>query len=570
MRGWRPWTVQPPPGTPIDWDNALTADLRFVYLPGAPYDLVGHRPIYTVGTNYGLTADNIGISTAWGGAGSAYVLRDPQLEPPYVTMAMYVARNGTLGSYARAFGKTYNNGGSTPYLSWDVEWNPGGAGQDEVAGNVTLGTSLYPGSATAIPAGPVLIASSYDGSYERLYANGSEIASSGEVGTLGYDTSATGNLIISGASSAAVVSPWIGAIYCAWVWGHALQQSQLEEHYRNPWQIFHRRRRAYSIPTSSGAAGTAAITEGSDTTSATGNIAIPGTASITEASDTVAATGALAIAGTAAITEGSDTVTATGVGGEVGTAAITESDDTVSAAGALSVTGSATITEGADTVAATGSAGTGATAAITEQPDATAATGGITLSGAASIFEGGDIVVASGALALPGTASITEASDSVAGTGSVPTQVTQGSPQWTISRSFTRSFTVRRSVPRSFTLSRSYTRNFTVTPMAVRFPIKGTSEKVPLTFDFTQDLPSGVTLTGTPVLGVSVSNGTDSNPTGILNGAAGFNSGSTQVIQPVQGGVNGVDYAVTCTCPTTQSNLTLSLVGLLSVRRDLN
>ncbi len=93
---------------------------------------------------------------------------------------------------------------------------------------------------------------------------------------------------------------------------------------------------------------------------------------------------------------------------------------------------------------------------------------------------------------------------------------------------------------------------------------------MPLTFDFTQDLPSGVTLTGTPVLGVSVSNGTDSNPTGILNGAAGFNSGSTQVIQPVQGGVNGVDYAVTCTCPTTQSNLTLSLVGLLSVRRDLN
>ncbi|MDE1990607.1 MAG: hypothetical protein KGI82_09080, partial [Betaproteobacteria bacterium] len=303
--------------------------------------------------------------------------------------------------------------------------------------------------------------------------------------------------------------------------------------------------------------GSSSITEGADTASATGTLAISGTASITEASDTVAATGALAIAGTAAITEGSDTVSATGALSVTGTAAITESDDTVSATGALSVTGAATITEGADTVAATGAAGAGATAAITEQPDTASATGGIALSGAASIFEGGDIVVASGGLALPGTASITEASDSVAGTGSVPTQVIQGSPQWTISRSYTRNFTVRRSVPRSFTLSRSYTRNFTVTPMAVRFPIKGTSEKVPLTFDFTQDLPSGVTLTGTPVLGVSVSNGTDSNPTGILNGAAGFNSGSTQVIQPVQGGVNGVDYAVTCTCPTTQSNLTL-------------
>ena len=149
----------------------------------------------------------------------------------------------------------------------------------------------------------------------------------------------------------------------------------------------------------SGAGGTAAITEASDTVSATGNIAIPGTASITEASDTVSATGALSVAGTAAITEGSDTVAATGVGGEVGTAAITESSDTVSATGTLSVTGSAT---------------------ITEQPDATAATGGITLSGAASIFEGGDIVVASGALGLAGSASITEAPDSVAATGSGP------------------------------------------------------------------------------------------------------------------------------------------------------
>ena len=149
----------------------------------------------------------------------------------------------------------------------------------------------------------------------------------------------------------------------------------------------------------SGATGTAAITEGSDTTAATGNIAIPGTASITEASDMVAATGAIAIAGTAAITEGSDTVAATGVGGEVGTAAITESSDTVSATGTLSVTGSA---------------------AITEQPDIAAASGGITLSGAAAIFEGGDIVVASGGLGLAGSASITEASDSVAGTGSGP------------------------------------------------------------------------------------------------------------------------------------------------------
>ncbi|MDE1988994.1 MAG: hypothetical protein KGI82_00870, partial [Betaproteobacteria bacterium] len=73
--------------------------------------------------------------------------------------------------------------------------------------------------------------------------------------------------------------------------------------------------------------------------------------------------------------------------------------------------------------------------------------------------------------------------------------------------------------------------------------------------------PSGAYYVGSITWAASLASGTRVGsiqlPTGILNGAAGFNSGSTQVIQPVQGGVNGVDYAVTCTCPTTQSNLTL-------------
>lgn len=444
------------------------------------------------------------------------------------------------------------NGGTGATGSYLIDFNDAGGGQDYggFRVNYASGSGGANARATLKPSGttPFIAVGTFDNTNIKFYQNGALLASSAASTTKGieFDTSP---LMISGISGSAVTQPWLGNVFLAAVWMNALNASQVETVSRNPWQLFHKRRRAYSIPTSSGAAGTAAITEASDTVSATGNIAIPGTASITEASDTVAATGALAIAGTAAITEGSDTVSATGVGGEVGTAAITESSDTVSATGALSVAG---------------------TAAITEQPDIVSATGGIALSGAAAIFEAGDIVVATGALGLAGTAAITEAPDSVAATGGLPPQVTQGAAQWTIARSATRNFSVRRSVPRSFTLSRSYTRNFTVNPMAVRFPVKGTSEKVPLTFDFTQDLPSGVTLTGTPTIGVSVSNGTDSNPTGILNGAAGFNSGSTQVIQPVQGGVNGVDYSITCTCPTTQSNLTLSLVGLLSVRRDLN
>ena len=539
MRGWKPWTVQPPIGTPIDWENPLSVGLvdavegygeHITKILRTPLTYAGTTPALGSPGPHGLSIDT---RAAYG---IAYAARS---DTAYCATA---ATHVMVGSLKSANSSYCSIGAVTTGASnaFSIQWNGGSSWYVVGAG----GSASVSFSAPLGP--PIVLSVCGDPSGSLVYLNGAQVAAAS---TITPQVLTGAGLCILGQYFNSVLRSIEGTTSLQLVYHRKLGPSEQRALSANPWQVFHRRRRAYSIPTSSGAAGTAAITEASDTVSATGNIAIPGTASITEASDTVAATGALAIAGTAAITEGSDTVSATGALSVTGTAAITESDDTVSATGALSVTGSAT---------------------ITEQPDATAATGGITLSGAASIFEGGDIVVASGALALPGTASITEASDSVAGTGSVPTQVIQGSPQWTISRSFTRTFTIRRSVPRNFTLSRSYTRNFTVTPMAVRFPIKGTSEKVPLTFDFTQDLPSGVTLTGTPVLGVSVSNGTDSNPTGILNGAAGFNSGSTQVIQPVQGGVNGVDYAVTCTCTTTQSNLTLSLVGLLSVRRDLN
>ena len=564
MRGWKPWTVQPPAGTPIDWDSPYSPGLVDVIdFHGFPKSLLLGTPGVAFGTSqvYGApTARGVGLDTL-ASFGGVYFSRADGLYAPANQTHVAVARFSAFSDiYAGLFCSANQSGSNSSFVF-----------QYKGGTSYYLGSNLAAFSIPEVPktfiGGVVVTAAAANSGGTNVFIDGSEVLATETVGATAYSHS---KLVIFGERTSSAGYSCEGLYLLHLFYDQALAPAAAAALSLNPWQVFYKRRRAYSIPTSSGAAGTAAITEASDTVSATGNIAIPGTASITEASDTVAATGALAIAGTAAITEGSDTVSATGVGGEVGTAAITESSDTVSATGALSVTGTAAIAESDDTVSATGALSVTGSAAITEQPDIVAATGGIALSGAAAIFEAGDIVVATGALGLAGTAAITEAPDSVAATGGLPPQVTQGSPQWTISRSYTRNFTVRRSVPRSFTLSRSYTRNFTVTPMAVRFPIKGTSEKVPLTFDFTQDLPSGVTLTGTPVLGVSVSNGTDSNPTGILNGAAGFNSGSTQVIQPVQGGVNGVDYAVTCTCPTTQSNLTLSLVGLLSVRRDLN
>lgn len=123
-----------------------------------------------------------------------------------------------------------------------------------------------------------------------------------------------------------------------------------------------------------------------------------------------------------------------------------------------------------------------------------------------------------------------------------------------------------------FVIGRRRPRLFTVSSMAQRFNVKGPMEAVPLTFDFTADLPAGVTLAGTPVFAFATRAGADDDPSDIQNGAAGFDSTLCKVVLPVQGGLDGCEYLISCTCPTTQASppLVLALVGVLPVSANLN
>jgi len=117
-------------------------------------------------------------------------------------------------------------------------------------------------------------------------------------------------------------------------------------------------------------------------------------------------------------------------------------------------------------------------------------------------------------------------------------------------------YVVRRVMKRTFTVSAvSYS----------QFPPKDTSEAVKLEFDFAPDLDSGVLLTGTPTVTVTVA-GADPTPTAILNGLPRFDVTSTQVIVPVVGGVANCDYDVKVVVPTTDSLTVLALSGILPVR----
>ena len=141
------------------------------------------------------------------------------------------------------------------------------------------------------------------------------------------------------------------------------------------------------------AVGTAAVTEGADTLSATGTVTsgagtITGSASITESADTITATATHPVVGTLTKTEGADTISAAGTHPVTGSLTKTESADTIAATATHPVIGSATVTEGADTISADGTViaagGVVGSATITEAADTVGATGTV---------EGGTVVV---------------------------------------------------------------------------------------------------------------------------------------------------------------------------------
>ena len=99
------------------------------------------------------------------------------------------------------------------------------------------------------------------------------------------------------------------------------------------------------------------------------------------------------------------------------------------------------------------------------------------------------------------------------------------------------------------------------------FNVKDPAESVPLTFNMSAGLVPGEVLVSTPIVSVFVSEGSDPNPTNILNGGPAFDVSLTRLIQPVFGGINGCEYQIVVTCPTSNPIKTLTLVGILPVRR---
>ncbi len=552
----RVWTTQPPAGTPIDWDSPLSEGLIFC--------ASGPRFIDSVGSS--VQTKPPGLVTPDGPLGmclySPSAGHQAEWNPAYVIKALTGSSQYSALTYADGPSSSWDGRGTNSdilrlngFLTnfqglngnnfWAAWWNSGGTGPFEAHCPFT------PSGRTVLSVAADLSADVFEWSQNGSYPVSS---SSGAKGVLGAST--TSPLVCGGSTTTEFFNGYIGLV-ALWKRKLAPQESQRLGH--NPWQIFHKRRRFYSIAsggTAGNLTGSSAVTFGQAGT----------------------LTGSGALAGTSALTF-SGTSTLSGLGALLGSSAISFTASGSLVAPGLMV-GSASVSfGGAGELHATGtltgsSAVTSAASATLRGAGALAAVGAIT-SGASGTLAGHGALSGSSGATFSGTATLA-ATGALHGTTAIvftatltpPVGFLTGVPRYTIRRPLARNFTLARANGRVFTAARAFIRTFTVTSMSIQFPIKGTAEKVPLTFDFTNDLPSGVTLSGTPTVTVALAAGTDSRPSSILNGAAGFNSASTQVIQPVQGGINGCDYLLTATCATTQSNLTLTLIGQLPVRRD--
>ena len=359
MRGCKPWTTQPPAGTPIDWSNPLADGLIFVYVPNnCGFDLVsGETGTAVAGVATPLRAGAAGVTGDWKATSSLAYANNGYFNPPTVSLMAYVRGNAAPATNTGILSKPFDGNATLPSYGLVLNYSD----NDDICFSIRqAGGQSGPSFAYTPPANEsVVLMGTYNGAEAALYAAGVLLAQKAVTGAPQSGTGAGNSLIVSGSSDSAVATAFSGDIYCGAVWKRGLLGSEVERLSANPWQLFlPPRRRVYSLPASTSDSGSAAITESADIVSATGALSVAGTAAITEQPDTVSAIGALSVSGTASITEGSDTVSATGTLSVAGVAAIFEGGDIVAASGAIAIAGSAAITEADDTVGASGYGGT--------------------------------------------------------------------------------------------------------------------------------------------------------------------------------------------------------------------
>lgn len=261
------WTSQPSLGAQINFGHPLVKGLTFYSLYNAGAGLqktllpinLAETTVGTVPSPNWISGGDVvtGKSHNWNGNWSGIYQRGPWVEPNWMTGVARVRRTGTLAQYAAPFCKTWGNN-TSPFDSWNPTYNPAGAGQDVLEASFTnqAGVRLV-SSNVSIPGGSakphtvgITVGPSGSNGVLGIWVNGIQLLSQSQSATgIGYDQTATGNLIISGSAANAASQAWIGQISYVAIWNRPLTASEMEWLHVEPYALLTPKRTIrYSIP----------------------------------------------------------------------------------------------------------------------------------------------------------------------------------------------------------------------------------------------------------------------------------------------------------------------------------
>ncbi len=436
MRGWKPWTVQPPDGTPIDWGNPLALGLvdviEFYGTPrskilGTPATLVPYNgqtldvALGAIHAPYGASFDT-SPAAAQDGAGVKFIRSsDARYAPAQLTHVGVFNPIYCTSSYSRLMGST--------------------TGTAESAGGLRLASSGSPGSHF------YLSSSGYNASTEvsipaLTFGSAHVVGLSGDAtGAYAYVDGAFGASLASQApvagTTASILALFVnisgpyttdGYYWVHYFWRRRLSAGEHDLLANNPWQLYWKRRRFYSIIASTGSVFTASPTMQDAIVAAQAALSIAASAAPTVPVGTAQASAALAITGSVAIAVPDGIVTAALSSGAVLTAALTAQHGIPQSSASLSIVATASPTvppvsptaSGALSIALTGSAtvpagmaranaGTGSvfSVAIVAQTGAISATGALSIAATGTITAATPSVSARGALSIAGAVETT-------------------------------------------------------------------------------------------------------------------------------------------------------------------
>lgn len=244
----KPWTKQPPPGTPIDWSNPLTSGLVTVVNGnqnniGTLIDSVTDSPLYALDASGGGTVDPTFIGSKFGRAVStrpdkSYFWKHPTLSPAgqeEVTIMVWFRIKSWPTWYAPVFGA-----GSVLFETYRLFVGPLQTGNimvgaDDGAGSYSLGgLSGYSLEEWYF----VVVTLGTEDPLIKMYINGSSPYIAGRTGNPIAGTGTYKYTIGSDAGGDAS-SEFDGDILLAGAWhNRVLSEGEAISLSSNPWQIF--------------------------------------------------------------------------------------------------------------------------------------------------------------------------------------------------------------------------------------------------------------------------------------------------------------------------------------------